>query len=79
MTNEEIIEGLKEVLVAVKPKCDLSKVSMESSLVLDLEIDSLSMLLMSLGIEQKFGFQFTTTHPFKTVAEIVEYISAQVN
>ncbi|MCF0200316.1 MAG: acyl carrier protein [Bacteroidales bacterium] len=79
MTREEIFAGLKEIFAAVKPKSDLSKVTMDSSLVMDLGIDSLSMLLMSLAIEKKFDFQFKTMQQFKTVSEIVDYISEQVN
>lgn len=79
MSNEEILAGLKEVFATVKPKLDTSKIGMDASLVLDLGVDSLSMLLMSLAIEQKFGFQFKTTVPFQTVGEVVEYISNEVN
>ncbi|MCF0164913.1 MAG: hypothetical protein HUJ92_06480 [Bacteroidales bacterium] len=79
MTNEEIFAKLKEVLAMVKPKMDMSKVSMDSSLVLDLGIDSLSMLLMSLAIEQKLNFQFNATKPFETVREVVEHIASEIN
>ena len=75
MTREEIFEGLKEVFSLVKPNLDLSGVTMDSSLSRDLGIDSLSMLLISLSIEQKFGFQFQTQTPFQTVGEVVDYIS----
>lgn len=78
MTEQEILEGLKEILTMVKPKADISKVGMESQLALDLAIDSLSMLLMSLAIEQKFGFEFTDRKPFRTVGDVVNYISEKV-
>lgn len=78
MTPEQILEGLKEVFATVKPKMDLSKVGMDSSLVMDLGVDSLSMLLMSLAIEQKFGFQFKTMQAFHTVREVVDYIAEQI-
>ena len=74
MTREEIMSGLKEVVALVKPKLDLSKLTEESNLVTDLGFDSLSMLLLSLGIENKFGFRFSTQKPFQTVAEVVDYI-----
>ena len=75
MTNTDIFEGLKEVLGTVKPHLDTSTVTMESSLVRDLGIDSLSMLMLSLSIEMKYGFQFETREPFQTVGEVVEYIA----
>lgn len=74
MTREEIMSGLKEVMALVKPKLDLSEVTEESNLITDLGIDSLSMLLLSLGIENKFGFQFNTQKPFQTIAEVIDYI-----
>lgn len=74
MTKEEILAGLKEVITVVKPKLDIDTVSMDSQLTTDLGIDSLSMMLVSLAIENKFGFQFETKAPFKTVGEVVDYI-----
>ena len=65
MTREEVFEGLKEIFAGVKPKLDLSTVGFDSKLVNDLGIDSLSMLLLSLAAEHKFGTQFETTEkPF---------------
>lgn len=78
MDKEKILDSLKEVFSTVKPKLDLSKVTAESSLVRDLGMDSLSMLLMSLAIEQKFSIQFETQKPFQTVGEVVEYISSRI-
>jgi len=66
--------GLKEVITLVKPKLDLAKVSESSNLVTDMGIDSLSMLLLSLGVENKFGFQFAEQKPFQTVGEVIDYI-----
>lgn len=74
METEQILQGLKEVFSTVKPKLDLSKVDLDSSLISDLGMDSLSMLLMSLAIEQKFPIRFETEKPFLTVGEVVEYI-----
>lgn len=66
--------ALKEVLSAIKPKLNLDSVTENSSLMMDLGIDSLSMVLMSLAIETKLGFQFEVSEPFKTVGEVIDYI-----
>ena len=58
----------------VKPKLDLNTVTMDSSLIMDLGMDSLSMLLMSLGIENKYKMQFETAKPFTYVKEVVDYV-----
>ena len=65
MTDTEIFEGLKEILAVMKPHLDTSSATLESNLVRDLGIDSLSMLLMSLALENKFKVNFDTTRaPF---------------
>ena len=78
MTNEEIFAGLKEILAVVKPKLDLSTVGPQSSLLGELGIDSLSMLLLSLAIEDKFKIKFDTDQRFESVAQVIEYIANTV-
>lgn len=78
MTREEIFDGLKEVIGTVKPKLDINSVSESSKLTSDLGIDSLSMLLVSLAIETKFGFQFASQKPFETVGEVIDYIESAI-
>ena len=77
MTREEVFEGLKEIFTGVKPNLDLSKVTLDSQLVGELGIDSLSMLLLSLAAENKFQMQFANdTAPFETVGQVCDYIIA---
>ncbi len=77
MTREEVFEGLKEIFTGVKPNLDLNQVNMDSKLVGELGIDSLSMLLLSLAAEHKFQMQFATdTPPFETVGQVCDYIVA---
>ena len=75
MTKEEILAGLKVIFANIRPQADSSTIGMDSKLLEDLYLDSLSMLLMSLAIEQKFNFQFETQTPFTTVGEVVEYVA----
>ncbi|MCQ2170281.1 MAG: phosphopantetheine-binding protein [Bacteroidales bacterium] len=75
MTPEEILGKLKEIVHTIKPKLDLSNVTLESSLVKDLGIDSLSMLLLSLATENEFGLQFEPDVKFNTIGEVVDYIA----
>ena len=42
-------------------------------------IDSLSMLLLSLATENKFGFQFGSQEPFQTVGQVVDYVEKAIN
>ena len=75
MTREEILAGLKEVLGVIRPKTDLSNIQDSTRLVHDLGIDSLSMMFMSLAIEEKFAFRFEQNQaPFETVGQVLDYI-----
>lgn len=75
MAREDIFTGLCEVIGMVKPKMDISKISESSDLVSELGLDSLTMLLLSLAIEKKFGIEFDTREHFQTVADVLDYIS----
>lgn len=77
MTKDEIFDGLKEILHTIKPGVDQSAITMDSTLVFDLGIDSLSILLLSIAIETKFGFKFDQVPPFNTVGDVVGYIASK--
>ena len=76
MQRETIFEGLKDILKQIRPSMDVSTVNEDSQLVRDLGLDSLTILLLSLAIENKFGFKFEGTPKFMTVREVLDYISA---
>ena len=76
MQRETILSGLKEILAQIKPSMDLSTVTEDSQLVRDVGLDSLTILLLSLAVENKFGFKFEGNPKFTTVGEVIDYISA---
>ena len=76
MQRETILEGLKEILHQIKPSMDLSPVNEDSQLVRDVGLDSLTILLLSLAVETKFGFKFEGTPKFTTAGEVVDYIAS---
>ena len=75
MQRENILEGLKEILKQIKPKMDLSGVCETSQLVRDVGLDSLTILLLSLAVENKYQFKFEGTPKFNTVGEVIDYIA----
>ncbi len=75
MEREAILNELKEILILIKPSMDLSAVTEESQLVRDVGLDSLTILLLSLAVENKFGFKFEGTPKFETVGGVIDYIS----
>ena len=76
MQREEIFNGLKEILLQVKPNLDLTSVNEDSQLVRDLGLDSLIILLVSLAVENKFGFKFDGMPKFNTVGEVMDYVES---
>lgn len=76
MQREVIFEEVKGILKQIKPSMDLSNVNEESQLVRDLGLDSLTILLLSLAIENKFAFKFEGNPKFMIVSEVLDYIGA---
>ncbi|MDY6437473.1 MAG: phosphopantetheine-binding protein [Bacteroidales bacterium] len=77
MDRKEILEGLKEILLLIKPSLDLSTVTEGSQLISDIGLDSLTIMLLSLAIENKFKIKFEGTLKFNTVGEVIDYIQSK--
>ena len=71
-----IFDKLIEILQRVKPNVDCSGVTMESRLITDLGIDSLSMMLLAISVEDEFGIEFGDDTNFATVQELCNYIES---
>lgn len=78
MTNEEILEGLKEVVKMVKPKIDLDGVTGNTLLVEELGLDSLTMILVVMALEAKYNIQIDPQIQPKTVNDVCEYIAGKL-
>lgn len=77
MNRQEILEGLKEILQLIKPSIDLSAVNEDTQLIGDIGLDSLTIVLLSLAIENKFKVKFEGALKFNTVGEVIDYIAAR--
>lgn len=78
MDRKEILGYLKEMLQLIKPSLDLSMVNEDTQLVSDLGLDSLTILLLGLAIENKFGSRVNIMRgalEFNTVGDVIDYIS----
>lgn len=77
MNRQEILGYLKEMLQLIKPSLDLSAVNDDTQLVSDLGLDSLTILLLGLAIENKFGSHVDIMRGalnFNTVGDVIDYI-----
>ncbi len=70
-----MLERLKEVIARVVPDIDAEGVTEDTKLVEDLGFDSLAMMMMSMEIEDRFGFKFTEFVRFVTVGDVCKYVA----
>ena len=73
-----VFEQLKELIAQSVPEIDIATVTPESSLKNDLGLDSLSTMMISMLIEEKFGFNFDGEINFETVCDLCEYIEKMI-
>lgn len=69
-----MLEKLKEILGKVLPDTDMTAVTEETHLLNDLKFDSLALMMMSMEIEDAFGFRFTEFVKFETVGDVCRYL-----
>ena len=73
-----MLEKLKTVLSKVLPDVDMSKVTEETRLIDDLGFDSLALMMMSMEIEDAFGFKFLVFVKFETVGDVCQYLNGKI-
>lgn len=73
-----MLDKLKEILKNVVPGVNMDEVTAQTRLVEDLSFDSLSMMMMSLEIEEAFGFRFEEMIKFDTVGDVCKYLEERV-
>ena len=75
MDRQNILKDLKEILQLIKPSLDLSSVNENTQLISDIGLDSLTIMLLSLAIENKYKIKFEGALKFNTVGDVMDYIS----
>lgn len=70
-----MLERLKEILAVVVPDVDMATVNESTTLIEDLGFDSLAIMMMSMEIEDAFGFKFTEFVKFETVGDVCRYLT----
>ena len=69
-----MIERLKNIIIKVTPTANVDTVTEATRLREELNFDSLSMIMMSMEIEEEFGFKFNELVKFDTVGDVCRYI-----
>ena len=73
-----MLEKLKELLGKVLPDVDMTKVTEETKLVEELGFDSLALMMLSMEIEDAFGFRFSEFVRFETVGDVCGYLESRI-
>ena len=78
-----IFDKLIAILQRVKPNVDISGVTMDSRLITDLGIDSLSMMLLAISVEDEFDIELNVAdllpENFNTVDAMLQMIEQRQN
>lgn len=73
-----MLNKLKALLGKVLPEVDLSEVDEDTKLVEDLGFDSLALMMLSMEIEDAFGFRFQEFVKFETVGDVCRYLEDRI-
>ncbi len=73
-----MLEQLKEILGKILTEIDMSTVTEETRLVEDLGCDSLTMMMLSMEIEDAFNFRFSEFVKFETVGDVCGYLESRI-
>ena len=83
MKREEIIEKLREILLAADSRhADaVSSYTEESKLIGDIGLSSVSLLYVVIAIEEEFGIRFDDASPsdFETLGDVVGFIGERLS
>lgn len=77
MERQEILEKLRKIFsMIVRGNTDVSLINEDADIILDLGVNSVGMMYMSIAIEKEFGIDMSdvTYNTFRTVGDVVTYI-----
>lgn len=72
-----MLDTIKSIIKKVAPETDVEKLTLGTRLADDLGFDSLSMMLMSMEIEEEFGFRFEEVVRFETIGQVIDYLESR--
>lgn len=70
-----IFEKLLEIFANVIPEVDTNEIKPESNLVEDLGLNSLTLMLLAVSIEEEYNMKFDDLSSKETVGEVRDYIA----
>lgn len=68
-----MLDRLKKLIKQNMPDSDVEHAS-EATKLVDLGIDSIGMMMLSMSMEEEFGVEFTEAVNFITVKDVLDYL-----
>lgn len=72
-----IFEKVVKIFENVTPEVDTADITKESALIEDLGLNSLTMMLLAVSVEEEFGIKFEETGELNTVGDVCDFIAAK--
>lgn len=72
-----IFDKLLEIFANVIPEVDTADITKESTLFEDLGLNSLTMMLLAVSVEDEFGIKFENADELNTVDDVCKYIESK--
>lgn len=69
-----VFDKLLEIFSNVIPEVDTSEITKDSTLFEDLGLNSLTMMLLAVSVEDEFGIKFEDAGELNTVEDVYNYI-----
>ena len=73
-----ILEKLKAMIGDILPMVNPDTVTESTRLVEDMGLNSMTLMLFALAIENEFDVEFADAPNFRTVADVIAFIEANV-
>ena len=73
-----VLEKLKGMITDVLPLVDPDTITLDTRLSEDLGLNSMTMMLFALSIENEFDIEFIDAPDFYTVSDVVTFIEGRI-
>lgn len=73
-----MLEKIKNIIIKILPNTDASHINENSRFSEDLCFDSIHMVMLSVELEDAFGFKFSHPIVFETVSDVCGYLDCRV-
>lgn len=73
-----VLDTLKDIIKDADATIDVSAVTAESRLIEDLNIDSLTVAMISVELEERYNIEIDVNQQFVTVGDVCRYIEGKI-